>query len=125
MTAAPDDNTGNFSEAVRAGDFLFVSGQASVDENGTIVGGDLADEMDRSIANLRRVLAGYGLDLSDVVKVTAYLRDPGDLELYNSLYRRYFAPPRPARTTLTNCLPEDLKFEIDAVAYLPSTRDAS
>lgn len=119
MTAGPDGNTSNFSPAVRAGDFLFVSGQASVDESGAIVGGDLAEEMDRSIQNVRRILAEHALDLSNVVKVNAYVRDPADLPRYNELYRRYFSAPLPARTTLTNCLPDTLRFEIDVVAYVP------
>lgn len=114
-----DGNTANFSPAVRAGEFVFVSGQASVDARGQIVPGSFADEMARSIGNVRQILAGYQLDLADVVKVNAYVQDPADLAQYNQLYRRYFEQPLPARTTITNCLTEAIKFEIDVVAHLP------
>jgi 2-iminobutanoate/2-iminopropanoate deaminase len=116
QTPAADGNTANFSPAVRAGGLVFVSGQASVDENGSIVPGTFAEEMDRSMRNVRRVLSDYGLDLGDVVRVGAYVQDPADLGEFNDLYRRYFTPPLPARTTITNCLTEKIKFEIDVVA---------
>lgn len=106
-----------FPAAVRAGEFVYVSGQASVDDTGAIVPGTFAEEMDRSIDNLRRVLAAARLTLADVIKVNAYVDDPEDLEEYNRLYPLYFHPPRPARTTLTSCFGGRLKFEIDAVAY--------
>ncbi|NED96898.1 RidA family protein [Phytoactinopolyspora alkaliphila] len=111
-----DGNTANFSPAVRAGGLLFVSGQASVDEEGTIVPGTFAEEMDRSIHNVGRVLGEHGLDLGDVVRVGAYVQDPADLGEFNALYRQYFSPPLPARTTITSCLTDKIKFEIDVVA---------
>jgi 2-iminobutanoate/2-iminopropanoate deaminase len=107
-----------FPPSVRAGELLFVSGQASVDDAGTIVPGTFAEEMDRSIENVRRVLAASGLALSDVVKVNAFVHDPADLPEYNRLYPTYFAAPRPARTTIAGCLTEAIKFELDVVAYL-------
>lgn len=115
-TTNPDGNTANFTAAVVAGGLVFVSGQASVDESGTIVPGTFAEEMDRSIRNVERVLAAHGLDLSDVVKVGAYVHDPAHLAEFNARYRDYFAPPLPARTTIANCLTEQIKFEIDVVA---------
>lgn len=112
-----DGNTANFAKSVRAGEFVFVSGQASVDSNGVIVPGTFAEEMRRSVANVRDILAEYHLDLCDVVKVNAYLQDPGDLSEYNLLYRSFFSAPLPARTTITNCLTEAIKFEIDVIAF--------
>lgn len=112
----PPDPDALFPPAVRAGGFVFVSGQASVDEAGRIVVGTFAEEMDRSLANVRRILASVGLALSDVVKVTAYVDNPEDVGEYNRLYPVYFSPPRPARTTLAGCLAGRLKFEIDVVA---------
>lgn len=117
-----DGHTAMFSPFVRAGDFVFVSGQASVDENGQIVSGTFAEEMRRSIENVRRVLAESDLTLADVVKVNAYVHDPADLAEYNQLYPEYFPAPRPARTTLTSCLADRIKFEIDVVAYLGGER---
>lgn len=116
-TPARDGRTTNFSRAVRAGDFVFVSGQASVNDRGQIVPGSFADEMHRSIENVRDILAEFNLDLAEVVKVSAYVQDPGDLAEFNRLYRSFFSHPLPARTTLTNCLTDAIKFEIDVVAY--------
>lgn len=107
--------------STRAGDLVFVSGQASVDENGTIVAGTFAEEMHRSIENVRRILARHDLDLSNVVRVGAYVSDQSDLAEYNQLYRTYFGTPRPARTTLVGCLVDAIKFEIDVVAYAASS----
>lgn len=121
-SAPPSGDGPLFPPAVRAGDFVFVSGQASVDESGSIVPGTFAEEMHRSIENVRRVLAVEGLDLADVVKVSSYVHDPADLAEYNRLYPEYFAPPRPARTTIANCLTEAVKFEIDVVAHGPRKR---
>ncbi|WP_431900573.1 RidA family protein [Amycolatopsis thermoflava] len=116
-TVNRDGNTAKFSAFVRAGDLVFVSGQASVDENGTIVPGTFAEEMHRSLTNIIRVLADAGLELSDVVKVGAHIRDAGDLPEFNRLYTEYFADPLPARTTITGCLPASIRFEVDVVAH--------
>ncbi|GAB3009680.1 RidA family protein [Amycolatopsis acidiphila] len=109
-------NTASFSSYVCAGDFVFVSGQASV-EDGVIVPGTFEEELRRSIENVRKVLGETGLRLSDVVKVGAYVDDPADVPEFNRLYREYFREPLPARTTLTGCLGGIIKFEIDVVAY--------
>ncbi|PXY19443.1 RidA family protein [Prauserella muralis] len=111
-----DGNTASFSPFRRAGEFIFVSGQASV-EDGVIVPGTFEEEMRRSIENVRRILAGQGLCLRDVVKVGAYVQYAGDVPEFNRLYREYFHPPLPARTTITSCLGDRIKFEIDVVAF--------
>lgn len=107
-----------FSPAFVAGQFVFVSGQASVDENGVIVPDTFEGEMDRSIQNVSKILAGVGLTLRDVVQSRCYLADAADLAEYNRRYREYFSPPFPARTTLVHCLGSRIKFEIDVVAFL-------
>ena len=106
-----------FSQAVRAGGFVFVSGQASVDDAGKIVNDTFEGEVRRSLENLRRVLRAAGLDLRDVVQVRSYVARQEDLAEYNRIYAEFFAPPYPARTTLIGCLGTLLKFEVDAVAY--------
>ena len=108
-----------FSPAVEANGFVFVSGQASVDSRGTIVPGTFEEEMRRSMENVASVLASAGLTLSDVVRVTSYVRDAEDGAEYNELYREYFTEPYPARTTLSNCLSPALRFEIDVIAVRP------
>ena len=106
-----------FSPAVRAGGFVFVSGQASVDDSGKIVADTFAGEFRRSMENARRILAAAGLTFADVVQVRSYVDDPADLPEYNRLYREFFAEPFPARTTVVNCLGGALKFEIDLTAF--------
>jgi 2-iminobutanoate/2-iminopropanoate deaminase len=105
-----------FSPCVRVGDLIFVSGQASVDAEGKIVSDTFEGEFRRSIENVQRVLAAAGSDLAHVVQVRGYVRDADEVALYNQLYREYFAAPFPARTTITNCLPPALRFEIEVVA---------
>lgn len=108
-----------FSHATRFGDFVFVSGQASVDlATGEIIPGTFAEEVARSMKNLRFVLEKAGGRWEDIVKVGCYIRRDEDLAEYNELYRSYFNAPFPARTTITNCLPPSLLFEIDCVAVI-------
>jgi 2-iminobutanoate/2-iminopropanoate deaminase len=106
-----------FSSATKAGGFVYVSGQASVDETGKIIGDTFENECRRSFDNVGKVLAAAGLDFSHVVRTGCYVRDPGDLTKFNEIYREYFKEPYPARTTITDCLPEIIKFEVDVVAY--------
>ena len=108
-----------FSPFVRAGGFIFVSGQASVDVTGKIVNDTFEGEMRRSMENVRAALAGTGLSLADVCQVRSYLGRQEDLAEYNRIYREYFTVPYPARTTLIGCLSTLLKFEIDVTAYAP------
>jgi 2-iminobutanoate/2-iminopropanoate deaminase len=108
-----------FSPAIRAGDFVFVSGQASVDDAGVYVAGTFAQELDRSFANVARILAAAGGSLDDVVQVKAYLGDISDRDEFNARYQSYFSPPLPARTTLSGGLGQ-LKFEVDVVAHIPA-----
>jgi 2-iminobutanoate/2-iminopropanoate deaminase len=108
-----------FSHATRFGDLVFVSGQASVDLTiGEIVAGTFAEEVARSMENLRFVLEQAGARWEDIVKVGCFVRRDEDLSEYNRLYRNYFSAPFPARTTITNCLPPGLLFEIDCVAVI-------
>lgn len=108
-----------FSPATRAGDLVFVSGQAAVDDTGAHVPGSFAEEMDLAFSNVSRILAAAGGSLHDVVQVRAFLGDREYREEYNALYRNYFAAPLPARTSLTVDLGA-LKFEVDVVAHIPA-----
>ena len=107
-----------FSPAIKANGFLFVSGQASVDDTGKIVSDTFENEMRRSFDNLRRILRAAGLDLKDVVQVRSYVKNSSDVPRYNEIYREYFKEPYPARTTIVNCL-GTLLYEIDVVAAYP------
>lgn len=105
-----------FSPCVVSGPFVFVSGQASVDQAGAIVTDTFEGEMRRSLDNLARALKAAGCTLADVIQTRNYVDRPADLPDYNRLYREYFKSPLPARTTITNCLGGALKYEIECVA---------
>ena len=105
-----------FSPSVCFGDLIFISGQASVDASGKIVSDTFEGEFRRSIENVRKVLAAAGSDLAHVIQTRNYVRDAEDVVLYNQLYREYFTEPFPTRTTITNCLPPTLRYEIEVVA---------
>jgi len=107
-----------FSPAVKVGDLIFVSGQASVDATGKIISDTFEGEFRRSVENLRKVLEAAGSDLKHVVQTRNYVRDAVEVPRYNELYREYFSPPYPSRTTITNCLPPALKYEIECVAVV-------
>jgi len=106
-----------FSPAVRAGDYVFISGQASVDEKGNIVKASFEEECRRSFENVRTILSAAGLGFKDVVQVRNYVGKQEDLAEFNRIYKDYFTEPYPARTTLIGCLGDLLKFEVDVVAY--------
>src|SRR4051794_13721741 len=93
-----------FLPAIRAGDYVFVSGMASADENGCILPDTFENEAHRTYENIRRVLAAAGLAFRDVVQVRVYLANKEDWDAHNRIYREYFQEPFPARTTLIGCL---------------------
>ncbi|MER3386584.1 MAG: RidA family protein [Microcella pacifica] len=108
------------SVAVRAGDWLYVSGQASTDPStGAFIPGTFDEEFARSISNLHRVIEQSGARPEQIVRVTSYVRDESSLPRYNELYGEAFAHPRPARTTIQMGF-QFLQFEIDAILYLGS-----
>jgi 2-iminobutanoate/2-iminopropanoate deaminase len=111
-----------FSPAVRVGDMVFVSGQASVDASGKIVSDTFEGEFRRSVENLRKVLQSAGADLAQVVQTRNYVRDAEDLPEFNRLYTEYFSAPYPARTTITGCLSSALRFELECVAVTEAAR---
>ena len=110
-----------FSPATRVGDLIFVSGQASVDATGKIVPDTFDGEVRRSLDNLRKVLEAAGSDLQHVVQTRNYVRDAANVPRYNELYREYFSAPFPARTTITNCLPPTLHYEVECIAVPKSS----
>jgi 2-iminobutanoate/2-iminopropanoate deaminase len=108
------------SPAVRAGDFVFVSGQVPVGKDGAVVPGGIAAETEQVIENLRAALALAGAELADVVKTTVWLRDRGDFKAMNEVYGRFFPEGPPARSTVESPLMIDIAVEIEAVAYRPA-----
>jgi 2-iminobutanoate/2-iminopropanoate deaminase len=106
-----------FSPGIRAGDYVFISGMASADENGRIIHDTFDNEARRTYENLRSALRAAGLDFNRVVQVRCYLQRQEDWDAHNRIYREYFAEPFPARTTLVGCLGDLVKYEVDCIAY--------
>lgn len=110
---------GPYSQACRVGDFLFTSGQIPLRPDGTLVEGDIAAQTHQVFANLQAVLQAAGASLSDVVKVTVFIKDMNDFASLNEVYAEYFGEHRPARSTVEVArLPKDVKVEIEVIAFL-------
>ena len=107
------------SPAIRAGDFVFVSGQVPVDTDGAVVSGGIGPETDQVIANITKVLALADCTLSDIVKTTVWLRNRDDFAAFNAAYAQYFPSSPPTRSTAESLLMIDIGVEIEAVAYKP------
>ena len=109
---------GPYSQAVRAGQLLFVSGQVPLDPaTGQIVDGDIAAQTRRVFANLAAVLNAGGRTFADVVRTTVFLADMNDFAAVNDVYGSYFSEPYPARATVQVArLPKDARVEIDVIA---------
>ena len=109
---------GAYSQGIRAGDFVFVSGQGPLDpQTGKVVGETIEEQTERVLENIKAILAAGGASMADVVKVTAHLSDLALFERYNKVYARYFPDPKPTRTTVGSQL-LGILVEIDAIAYV-------
>lgn len=114
---------GPYAQAVRSGDFLFLSGQIPLDPaSGNLVEGDIEKQAERVLQNLAAVLGAAGASLDDVVKTTVYLADMSHFPTVNAVYSRFFPhEPFPARATVqVAALPRGALIEIDAIARLPA-----
>jgi len=111
---------GPYSQAIRAGDFVFLSGQIPLDAGtGQLVAGGIAEQTHQVLKNLGAVLEAAGASYAGVVKTTVYLADMGEFSAMNEIYGTYFSSPAPARATVQAArLPRDVRVEIDAIAYL-------
>ena len=113
---------GPYTPVVRAGDFLFVSGQVPVDPaTQQMQLGDIAQETRRVLLNIQQALEGAGASLPDVVKCSVFLSDGNDFAAMNALYTEFFGQAKPARTTIACrfAMPQ-MKIEIDCIAYKPN-----
>lgn len=112
---------GPYSPAVRAGDFIFVSGQGPIDpETNQLSFGDIRHETRLVLTNIRKILEGCGASLADVVKCSVFLADGREFRAMNEVYAEFFGEQKPARTTVEArfVIPE-MRVEIDCVAYQP------
>jgi 2-iminobutanoate/2-iminopropanoate deaminase len=114
---------GAYSPAVRAGDFIFVSGQGPVDPvTDKLFPGDIREQTRITLGNLQRILKSCGATLEDVVKCSVFLRDAGQFQEMNEVYSQFFPQNRPARTTVeAKFHTAEMLVEIDCVAYKPRT----
>jgi 2-iminobutanoate/2-iminopropanoate deaminase len=111
---------GPYSQGIAAGGFLFVSGQVPLDPSrGEMVSGEIEEQVERVLKNLKAILESGGAELRSVVKTTVYLSDLADFARMNEVYSRYFGADPPARSTVeVSRLPRGARVEIDAIALL-------
>jgi len=111
---------GPYSQAVRSGNLIFLSGQIPLDpKTGNLIDGDFSKQAHRVFDNLRAVLRAAGADFRHVTRATVYLTDLGNFQTLNSIYGEYFGEHKPARSTVGVAqLPRGAALEIDLIAML-------
>ena len=119
-TSAAPSAIGPYSQAIRAGSLLFVSGQIPLDPaTGVMVEGDITVQTHRVFRNLAGILEAGGSSLDRVLRATVYLADMNDFAAMNDVYGNYFGSPAPARSTVQAArLPRDARIEIDVIAEI-------
>jgi 2-iminobutanoate/2-iminopropanoate deaminase len=120
QTDAAPQAIGPYSQAIRAGDFIFVSGQIPIDPNtGEFVPGGVEEQTEQVLVNVSRVLEAAGSGLDQVVKTTVFLADIREFAAMNEVYGRFFFKEPPARATVEAArLPRDARVEIEAIALI-------
>lgn len=110
---------GPYSQANRAGGFVFTAGQIPLDPaTMQLVGETAAEQADQALRNARAVIEAAGLTLANVVKVTVFIRDMEEFANINEVYTRYFAENPPARSVVeVSRLPKDVQVEVEMIAY--------
>lgn len=111
---------GPYSQAVRSGNLLFISGQIPIDPaTGNLISGDIATQTRRVFENIGAILQAAGASFDHVARTTVFLADMGDFAAMNEVYAGYFSSPAPARSTVQAArLPKDARIEIDVIAVL-------
>ncbi len=110
-----------FAKAVRAGDFVYISGQVPT-VDGEIVSGGIVPQPEATMLNIIEVLKLADCSLQHVVKVNVWLDDPRDFTSFNGVFEKYFIDNPPARSTVQSALMVDVKVEMDVIAYKPQTK---
>jgi len=112
-----------FSQAVRAGDFLFLAGQLGSDANGKLVAGGIVPEARQTLENVKAVLERNGASLADVVKCTVFLADMSEWSTFNGVYTQFFQKPYPARSAFgANGLALNARVELECIAFVPQAK---
>ena len=110
-----------FSKAVRAGGFVFVSGQIAVGADGEVVNGGIVEQSRQTLDNVKAILESVGLGLKDVVKATVWLEDARDFWSFNRVWVEYFGAELPARSCVQSLLMSACKVEVEVIAYQAET----
>ena len=110
---------GPYSQAIRIGEFLYTSGQISLDPNSMeLITGNIEVETERVLKNIEAILNADGLKLNNIIKTTVYLTDLSEFGRMNQIYEKFFVETKPARACVqVAALPKGAKVEIDAIAY--------
>jgi len=118
QTSKAPNALGPYSQAIATDTLVFCSGQGPMDpETNTLVEGDVTVQTERTMENIKALLAEMDLDFSDVLKSTCYLADMDDFKAFNEVYGSYLSEPYPARTTIQAArLPLDILVEIEVIA---------
>ena len=111
---------GPYSQAIQAGNLLFLSGQIPLDpKTGELVKGDIGQQTKQVLENIKEILESQKLGMENVAKVTIFLKDIGNFNRVNEVYAAYFPPPAPARSTVEVAkLPRGAEIEIEAIALV-------
>jgi len=118
-TAAAPAAIGPYSQAVRAGDVLYLSGCLGVDPATGNLEKDVSAQFERAVSNMKAILSEAGADISRVVKTTVFLKNMGDFAAVNAIYAAHFTQPYPARSCVqVAALPKDALVEMEAVCLL-------
>ena len=117
-SASAPEPIGPYSQAIQAGNLLFLSGQIALQkETGNLLTGNITDETNQVMKNLEEILKAAGLNFSHVVKSTIFLKDLASFPLVNQVYGKYFPAEPPARETVeVSRLPKDANVEISCIA---------
>ena len=115
---------GPYSQAIQAGNLLFISGQIPIDPaTGELMKGEMGQQTMRVLDNIKGILGSQGLGTEDVVKVTIFLKNMENFNQVNEVYATYFSSLPPARSTVEVArLPRDVEIEIEAIALIPLPR---
>ena len=111
-----------FSPGIKAGDFLFISGQGPTDRDGKVVPGDIRAQTRLALDNFKRIVEQGGSSMDNVVQTAVYLQDLNDYAGMNEVYASFFTEPRPARATIQAKLLFGMLVEVQGIAHLPASR---
>ncbi len=120
FTSEAPKPVGPYSQAIKLGNWVFISGQLPINpKTGELIKGDIREATKVVLSNIEAILKASGASLSDVVKVTVYMRDVSKFSEFNEVYREFFPKDPPARSVVeVSRIPKDADLEVDVIAYV-------